>query len=79
MKFVEVLMDALGELGLTKELFAGHSLRIGATTAAAQAELEDSTIMMLGRWNSAAFLRYIRTPKAVLAAATARLLCVLAE
>ena len=72
-KFVGFLKDALGELGLPKEQFAGHSLRIGAATAAAQAGIEDSTIMMLGRWNSAAFLRYIRTPKAVLAAATARL------
>ena len=74
-KFVGFLRDALGDLGLPKEQFAGHSLRIGAATAAAQAGIEDSTIMMLGRWSSAAFLRYIRTPKAALAAATARLSC----
>ena len=38
----------------------------------AQAGLEDSCIMMLGRWNSASFLKYIWTPKTDLAAATAR-------
>ena len=72
-KFVGFLKDTLGELGLPKEQFAGHSLRIGAATAAAQAGIEDSIVMMLGHWNSAAFLRYTRTPKAVLAAAMARL------
>ena len=78
-KFIEVLRDALWEVGLLKELLAGHSHRIGTATAAAQARLEDSTVMTLGQWNSAAFLRYIRTPKVVLAAATAHLSCVLAE
>ena len=72
-KFVQITRQALQDLGLPEEQFAGHSFRIGAATAAAQAGLEDSCIMMLGRWNSTAFLRYIRTPKAELAAATARL------
>lgn len=71
--FVEIVRKAVGELGLPEEQFAGHSFRIGAATAAAQAGLEDSTIMTLGRWSSAAFLRYIRTPMATLAAATTRL------
>lgn len=72
-RFVEIIRAALEELGLPQEQFAGHSFRIGAATTAAQAGLEDSTIMMLGRWNSAAFLRYLRTPRESLAAATAQL------
>ena len=43
--------------------YSGHSFRIGAATAAAQAGLEDSTIQLLGRWSSGAFLRYIRMPR----------------
>ena len=72
-RFVEIVRAALEELGLPREQFAGHSFRIGAATTAAQSGLEDSTIMMLGRWNSAAFLQYLRTPRESLASATARL------
>ena len=72
-RFVGIVRAALEELGLPREQFAGHSFRIGAATTAAQAGLEDSMIMMLGRWNSAAFLRYIRTPRESLASATAHL------
>lgn len=36
-----------------------HSFRIGAATSAAKAGIEDSTIHMLGRWSSSAFLVYI--------------------
>ena len=43
------------------------SFRIGAATAAAQAGVEDSVIQLLGRWSSAAFLAYIRTPREDLA------------
>ena len=72
-KFVDITRQALSELGLPWDQFAGHSYRIGAATTAAQAGLEDSLIMTLGRWNSASYLRYIRTPREELAAATARL------
>ena len=70
-KFVQITRQALQDFGLTVEQSAGHSFQIGAATVATQAGLESGCIMMLRRWNSAAFLRYIWTPKMVLAAATA--------
>ena len=65
--FVSSVREALMAVGLPYQHFAGHSFRIGAATAAAKAGLEDSTIRALGRWNSAAFLTYIQTPRQQLA------------
>ena len=65
--FVSRVREALLTLGLNPQHYAGHSFRIGAATAAAQAGFEDSIIQALGRWSSAAFLRYIRTPREHLA------------
>ena len=39
-----------------------HSFRIGAATSAAQADIPDWCIKMLGRWKSDAYQRYIRMP-----------------
>ena len=66
-KFVQHVRAALHSAGLPHNDFAGHSFCIGAATAAARAGVEDSTIRMLGRWSSAAFLTYIRTPRESLA------------
>lgn len=66
-KFVAKVREGLLALGLPCTCFAGHSFRIGAATAAAQAGVEDSVIQLLGRWSSAAFLTYIRTPRDQLA------------
>ena len=65
--FTQHVRAALQAVGLPESQFAGHSFRIGAATTAASAGIEDSTIRMLGRWNSSAFLQYIRTPKQQLA------------
>ena len=65
--FTQEIRAALQAVGLPYENFAGHSFRIGAATAAARAGIEDSTIRMMGRWNSSAFLLYIRTPRERLA------------
>ena len=67
-EFVSEFRKILAAVGLPAEDYAGHSFRIGAATSAALAGVEDSTIQLLGRWQSAAFLRYIRTPHERLAA-----------
>ena len=54
--FVSMVRKALQAVGLPYQDFAGHSFR-----------MEDSTIHTLGRWNSTAFLSYIRTPREQLA------------
>jgi len=66
--FTSRIRQALQALGLLQDNFAGHSFRIGAAMSAAQAGIEDSTIRKMGRWNSSAFLAYIRTPRDHLAA-----------
>ena len=64
---------ALSKAGINTANFSGHSFRIGAATTAARAGLSDSFIQMLGRWKSAAFTAYIRTPREDLVAVTAKL------
>ena len=72
-RFVVKVRDALRTAGYPEEQFAGYSFRIGASTSAAMAGVEDSMIQTLGRWHSAPFLRYIRTLQVHLAAVTASL------
>ena len=43
-RFTQHVRDALQVLGLPHNEFAGHSFRMGAATAAAQAGVEDSVI-----------------------------------
>ena len=64
-EFVCEIRKVLLRLGLPDNEYAGHSFRIGA--------VEDSTIQLLGRWQSAAFLRYIRTPHERLASISSTL------
>ena len=72
-RLVHQVRTALQAQGIDSSRYSGHSFRIGAATTAAAAEIEDSTIQMLGRWQSSAFLRYIRMRRDQLAALTSRL------
>ena len=55
------------KVGLEASKFAGHSFRIGAATTAAARGVEDSLIKTLGRWESSAYLLYVRIPRERLA------------
>lgn len=72
-KLVLQLRQALKAVGIDDTKYSGHSFRIGAATTAAAVGVEDSTIQMLGRWKSSAYLSYIRTPRDQLAAISHRL------
>ena len=61
-RFVTAVRAALDQAGVNSSLYAGHSFRIGAATTAAQRGIPDSLIKTLGRWQSAAYTVYIRTP-----------------
>ena len=65
-RFVQAVREALTVAGLEASDYAGHSFRIGVATTAAQCGLPESTIKMLGRWQSSAYMLYIRTPKETL-------------
>ena len=65
--FIGKIRALLESLGLPQSQYAGHSFRIGAATTAALAGVEDSTIQILGRWQSSAFLQYVRMPREQLA------------
>ena len=71
--FVAKFRRILETLGFPQHQYADHSFRIGAATTAALAGVEDSTIQLLGQWQSAAFLRYVRTPQDRLAALSSTL------
>lgn len=67
-KLVAALRSALVHAGVDVSLYSGHSFRVGAATTAAHRGLSEATIKMLGRWESSAYERYIRTPRESLAA-----------
>ena len=57
----------LGKLNLKVHHYNTHSFRIGAATSAKQADISNVHIKTLGRWQSDAYQRYIRTPPQQLA------------
>ena len=60
-RFVAGVRTALSKAGYTASDYAGHSFRIGAAKTASQRGVQDSLIQTLGRWQSSAYTRYIRT------------------
>ena len=59
-RFVEIVREALRRRGIDQQKYCGHSFRIGAATTAATKGVEDSVIKTLGRWESVAYLQYVR-------------------
>ena len=59
--FSNSLANILASLRIYSGEYNTHSFRIRAATSASEAEIPDSTIMMLGRWQSNAYQRYIQT------------------
>lgn len=62
-KFVASVKEALASAGVDSYKYAGHSFRIGAATTAHLRGIDDAIIKMLGRWESSAYLLYVRTPR----------------
>lgn len=59
--FDKTLQRCLCICGLDSKRYKGHSFRIGAATSAAERGLSDAQIRTLGRWNSNALQKYIRS------------------
>ena len=54
------LRTFIQQMGGNATGFSGHSFRSGAATTAAQHNIPDSQIKLMGRWKSNAFQRYIK-------------------
>ena len=66
-RLVKEVRAALQAQGIDASKYSSHSFRIGAATTATAAGIPDHAIKMLGRWESAAYLLYIRTSPTQLA------------
>ena len=64
-RFAEEIRNALSRAGVESRYYT-HSFQIGAATTAAVKGIEDSLIKMLGRWESTAYLQYVRIPRSQL-------------
>ena len=64
---VQHVRSAISAAGIDASPYSGHSFRIGAASTAAKNGVEDCMIQTLGRWKSAAYLRYVRLPRELLA------------
>ena len=60
---MDLVRAALASAGVDQQNYCGHSFRIGAATTAAAKGIEDSVIKSLGRWESIAYLQYVRIPR----------------
>ena len=62
-RLVTAVRQALRAARVDTPGFSSHSFRIGAATTAGLVGIEDSVIKMLGRQESSAYQRYLRTPR----------------
>eukprot|EP00731_Ephydatia_muelleri_P003450 Em0001g3450a len=60
--FRSTFLSLVEQCGYNPAQYNTHSLRIGAATAAARADLPTETIQKLGRWRSSAYQTYTRHP-----------------
>ena len=62
LRFVEPVRTALQKVGIDplKYMYNTHSFRIGEATTTTVNGIEDSVIKTLGRWESLAYLQYIK-------------------
>ena len=73
-RFSEAVRTALNKAGVDCAKYNTHSFRIGAATTAAAKGFEDSVIKTLGRWESAAYLQYVKIPREKLSRLSQQLL-----
>ena len=62
-RFVARVRKALKAAGVDESRYNGHRFRIGAATTAAARGIKDRVMKTLGRWESAAYLQYVRIPR----------------
>ena len=61
--FVLAVHKVVSAAGVDTSKYADHSFRIGAATTAAKLGIQDFLIRTMGRWESSAYLLYVRTPR----------------
>ena len=71
--FIEGVKQAMATAKVPSQGYKGHSFRIGAATTAAAAGVSETLIKTMGRWSSAAYQIYIRTPPSQLARVASQL------
>ena len=72
-RFAAAVRDNLSRAGVDQTRYCTHSFRIGAATTAAARGIEDAVIKTLGRWDSLAYLQYVRIPRERLVGMSRRL------
>jgi len=72
-KFTAKLREILKAAGIDDSKYASHSFRSGAATTAAEANIPDVHIKMLGRWKSEAYQVYVKSAPEKLAKASKQL------
>ena len=66
-RFVSAVHEGLDKAGIDSSKYSGNSFRIGAATMAAARGIEDCVIKTFGRWESIAYLQYVKIPRSQLA------------